>query len=62
MKMGKKRDTTEDRVARVRAGQTSAMEEIASILGVRMTPEQRERELREQQERVEAARKRKEQS
>lgn len=44
------------RIARVQSGETSAMEEIANILGVGMTPQQRARELREQQERVAAKR------
>lgn len=50
----------EARIARVKAGETSAMEEIAGILGVKMTPEQRARELRAQEQRVAAARLRKE--
>lgn len=41
--------TRDERMARVHRGETSAIEEIAAILGVTMTPEQRAEALRVQQ-------------
>jgi hypothetical protein len=44
--------TRDERIARVHRGETSAIEEIAAILGVTMTPEQRAEALRVQQAQV----------
>ena len=48
---------TDAAVARVKSGQTSAMEEIAGMLGVKMTPQQRQGELAAQNARVAAGKK-----